>query len=510
MSLWSDITAKLFGPKPIEPVVTTPQQSADSATTSKVEIISESFIPPGLSIGSVIPKERAAANSMSIRKTVAKYGRVDFPPGRIQLTDDIRLHSGCEINGFPSRQTPTTIGPMQESANVAARGDNGEWFSVFNTNVPAGNNPRVGERYGIPEGPSHNVTIKNLVIDCAFDDQINDNHGSKTTCQGVSIEGCGIRLSNVKIVNPARGFGGGECFPIRIAAPQERVYGASRTIVLGCEVTDPGYAGKTHNGGAGYEITCITVAGSPGNIIENPLIAHCRVYDMKRDSKQPSPIHAFHTAYTRGALITGNYVADVDGVGYYVDTGRSWNTSISGNKFLGVYRGVFLNAMSDFVQTDMEISGNTIQMFENTPGWMMDAPPAGIILQRSGAGMSAFNSIHFEGNRIIGRKANFKGIGSLGYYPRGFYFRFDNKASATNLSVFRNTIDVPGFDSGIGKDYYPQQPDSMAIYFASKSAWDASNPMVRCVDNRNPLGSPLMTTVVDEGFKPWQQVKQLA
>ena len=503
MSLWDDLVNSLKPKQVQQPVAETKPQ---------VEIVNQTFIPPGIKPG-VATLAQADANTAGIRQTLAKYGRFDLPPGRYSIGNDIRIASGNEINGLGNSEAPSCLVPVASSKYIAERGDvvgGGEWFSVIQTNLQAGSNPRVGERYGLPEGPSHNVSISNLLIDCAFDNQVKDAQSrSKTTVQAIAIEGCGISLKNVDVVHAARGLGGGECFPIRVVAPQARVYVSARTTVERCSVSDPGRAKTTHNGGAGFEITCITVAGSPGNIIENPIIKECRVFGMPRNSSQPSPVHAYHTAYTRGAVVADNYAADVDGVGYYVDTGRSWHTSLARNQFLRVHKGVFLNAVTDFCVTDMDIRHNTIELMDTTPGWLMDNPPAGIVMQHTaayGAAALRFDRVHAEGNTIIGRGGNLTGVGSMGYYPRGFYWRFDNRASARNLSAFRNTIDVPLFDVN---PYYFQWSHSLALYFATLSAWDKTNPMVKAYGNSAPSGSKIAVTVVDDSFKPALSVEQL-
>jgi len=501
MSFWDDLVGSLK-PKQVQQPVAEAQP--------QVEIVNQVIIPKGVKPG-VATLSQADANTAGCRQALAQYGRCDLPPGRFSIGNDIRLASGNVFNGLGTPENPSCLVPIASSKYVAERGDvpgGGEWFAVLQTNLAAGSNPRVGERYGLPEGPSHNVTVSNLLIDCAFDNQVKDGQGrSKTTVQGVAIEGCGVKLRGVDVVHAARGLGGGECFPIRIVAPQSRVVTVTRSEIVDCSVSDPGRAKATHNGGAGYEITCITVAGSPGNIIENPVIRGCRVFGMPRNSGQPSPVHAFHTAYTRGAQVVDNYAVDVDGVGYYVDTGRSWHTALNRNQFLRVHKGVFLNAVTDFCITDMEIKENVISLLDVTPGWAMDNPPAGILLQHTaGSAALRFDRVHSEGNAIIGRAGNFTGVGSLGYYPRGFYWRLDNRASGRNLTAYRNTIDVPLFDAN---PYYFQWKDSLAMYFATVAAWDKADPMVKAYGNLTPSGSKMAVTVVDGSFKPALSVDQL-
>ena len=462
------------------------------ANVPAVEIVSESVLPK-VALGYVHPAD-AAQNTIAIRKWVAKAGRCDMPPGLVQIDNDIRVASGNQIRGLGTPDNPSIIQVVPGSPAVAARGPAGAWYSIFQSNTAEA--ALVGDTFGLPIGPAHGVSISNLVLDCGFDEQVKDAQGRfQTTTQAVSIEGTGLVVEDVTTRNHAKGKGGGECFPIRMFAPVVKCTEGRAARLSRIRCSHVGSAGQTHPGAGGDEITLFSLVGSPANMLVAPVIEDCVVTGLKRGPSQPSPIHVFHLAYHLGGSVRHNTVLDSDATCVYTDTGRSRFARVHGNTFANVHRGVFWNAMTDFLAEDFSIDGNQIEIYRDKPAWNVNATPAGILLQAMGT--PSFARGQFAGNVIRAAGGDF---GSQHFYSRGIYLEVRAKRDALGLVARDNLIDV--LQPPVGPFYPAGWKSLLALYISNQAGWDSVTPCLRAWGNRDSSGVLLPVTVVDSGYIP--------
>ena len=472
------------------------------ANVPAVEIVSESVVP-NVQVGA-LNQSNAPWNTVQIRKTLSQKGRCDLPPGLVQIDNDIRVASGNQIRGLGNPDNPSIIQVVPGSPAVAARGPAGAWYSIFQSNTAAG--ALVGDTFGLPVGPAHEVTIQNLVLDCGFDEQTRvagSQSASPTTCQAISIEGLGLVVEDVETRNHAKGKGGGECFPIRMWAPQVKCTEVRTARLSRIRCSHIGSAGSTHTGAGGDEITLFSLVGSPANLLVAPVIEDCVVTGLKRGPSQPSPIHVFHTTYSIGDTVRNNTVLDSDATCVYRDTGRSRFSRVTGNIFSNVHRGVSFNAVSDFDAREFDISDNVIFLLNGQPIWNVNATPAGILFQRMGLSGVGFVGGTFSGNRIA---APYGPFGTQQFYGRGIYLELRSKTDAAALVARDNLIDV--LQPSVGTYYPPGWKSLLAIYIANQAAWDPTTPCLRAWGNRDSSGLMLPVTVVDSGYIPRLSVPQ--
>ncbi len=474
---------------------------ADNAPA--IEIVSESVLP-GVTLGNY-GIVTARLNSVEIRKTLARKSRCDMPPGLVQIDNDIRIASGNQIRGLGTSDNPSVIQVVPGSPAVAARGPAKAWYSLFQSNTAAG--PLVGDTFGLPVGPAHGVSISNLMLDCGFDEQSRDAQGRMlTTTQAISIEGTGIVAEDVVIRNCGKGLGGGECFAVRMFAPSGAAAEPRSSWLSRIRCSHIGSAVQTHAGAGGDEITLFSLVGSPANLLVAPVIENCVVANLKRGPSQPSPIHVFHTAYCVGDVVRNNTVLDSDATCVYRDTGRSRASRVTDNLFMGVHRGVFLNAVTDFWSQDFSIDGNRIELYADKPSWIISGTPAGILLQSTGG--PSFVRGQFAGNVIRGMGGDF---GAQHFYSRGIYLELRSKTDAAGLVARDNLIDV--LQPPVGPYYnFPMGVGMIAklgLYVANLTAWDVANPCLRSWGNRDSSGVLLPITITDAGYIPRLSVSQV-
>lgn len=462
-----------------------------AANIPSVEIVSESVVP-GLRMGAG-NLVNAVANTSAIRRALAEKGRVDLPPGLIQIDNDIRVASGNQIRGLGTSDNPSILQVLPGSPTVAARGPAKAWYSIFQSNTASA--PLVGDTFGLPIGPANGVTIRDLVLDCGFDQQIKDAQGRMpTTTQAISIEGLGMVAEDVTIRNCGKGVGGGECFAVRMFAPALKASEprTSRLSRMRCEHI--GQAAATHAGAEGDEITLFSLVGAPANLLIAPVIENCVVSGLKRGPSQPSPIHVFHTTYSVGDIVRHNTVMNSDATCVYRDTGQSIASRVRSNLFFNVHRGVFWNSMTDFLVRDFSIDGNRIELYSEKPAWNVNGTPAGILLQANG---TSFVRGQFASNVIVGIGGDF---GTQHFFTRGIYLELRGRNDAITLVARDNLIDVAQPPSG---PYYPAGwRGLLSLYVANQGAWDPATPCMRAWGNRDSTGYRMPITVTDSGYIP--------
>lgn len=451
--------------------------------------------------------DKAQANTEAIRRTLAKYGRVDLPPGPINIDNDIRVSSGNVIQGLGTPSNPTEIRVLPGSPAIDARSSSASWYSIIQSNTASNDQLLIGPTFGLPVGPAVGVTVRNLVLNAGFDDQIKDVQGRmKTTCQAISIQGTSALIEDVTLKNVAKGFTGGECFPVRIFSPADGPCVEPRPSRINrCKIGHIGQAGNSHTGGGGDEITIFSIVGSKTNTIMRPVIENCEVRDLKRSPTQPSPIQVLHTAYCIGAEIRGNSVLDSDAVGYYQDTGQSRSTRIHDNLFSNIFRGIYLNAATDFQARGLSVDNNTIDIYSTQPDWKVNGPPAAILLQKTSDSSLAFVQSWFTNNRISARLGPF---GALAFYSRGLYLELREKSHAQALVFANNIIDVLMPTDDADGHYPPTWPSLLSIYVANMFGWDVDNNCLRAWNNRDSTGFMPKITVTDDKYIPKLAIPQ--
>ena len=478
--------------------------SADAiqAEASRVEIVNQIISAP-VKLGIVSPAD-AAENTKLIRQTVARYGRFDFDPGLVMIDNDIRVASGNQFHGLGNPSNPSVIKVVPKSPAIAARNAAKAWYSIFQSNTDPGSLAGlVGNTFGLPVGPAHGVTIRNLTLDAGYDEQQASISGSfLTTTEAVSLCGTGLVMEDCILRNVAKGLSGGECFAVRVFAPGNgRCIEArpSRLSRISCDHV--GSAVSTHPGAGGDEITLLSIVGSADNTVTAPVIQDCLIRGLKRSPQQPSPIHCLHTAYAYGADVRNNTVLDCDGVGYYQDTGTNLNFRLRGNLFRNVHRGVFLNAITDFGFADFEIVDNVLSTYAYRPTWNVSSTPASILFQKISPGGIGLVGGLIARNRISGQ------IGDLGtqhFYPRGLYLEIRNGKDVQDLVFRDNQLDIL---QPPASPYYPVGWKGVLSIYATQSGWTADS--LRAWNNRDVKGFLPPITLVDSGYIPKLAISQL-
>lgn len=471
----------------------------------KAEVTSQSFIPK-LKLGPVLPSD-AQANTVAIRQQLAKTNKVSIPPGRVEVDGDIRVASESIIEGLGTNLNPSEIAVVTGSPTVLLRSSAHCWYSVFQSNTdPTGAEALVGPTFGLPIGPAHNVTIRNLKINASFNSQRTTLAGIfPTTCEAVSIEGTGLLAENVTVAGTARGVEGGECFPIRVYASENNKNTETRpSVIRNCRMNSVGQAGSTHVGGPGHEITFFSIVGSKMNIINNPIIEGCIIDGIQRSAAQPSPLQVLHTAYCNNAVLRDNVVSNSDAICYYQDTGTNYRTVLRDNLFVNVFRGIFLNAVSDFYMSDMLVTNNVFEIYKTKPSWNVNATPAAILLQKTDTSpTTGFNRCQFVNNTISAPTGSF---GTQLFYTRGLYLELRNPSHASRLVFANNIVDVPLAGTGV---WYPQGWRSLlSIYVSNISAWNSNNPCLHAWDNRDSSGFLPALTLTDGSYIPKLSIPQ--
>lgn len=443
---------------------------------------------------------QADANTRAFRDCQKRFGKVDPGSGEYFFSQDLRAVSGLKLNGTGIDSTILSVLP--NNPEVEARGKNGEWFSLINTNTAA--STRIGDVTGLPYGDSNNVEISNLTINGNYNLQKKDSQGRfNTTVQSVFLQGSNNKITNVKSIGCARGVGGGECFQLRLTFGPNTV-GTKGGEIVGCEVTDVGHCGATHNGGGGYEISCITVSGYQGKLaygikIKNNIVRGIPVIA----GKQNSTPHAITCSAAINPIITDNLVENVDGNAFYVDSWASDGMIIKNNDFIKVWRGLFFNAYGDaqnpvsLVVNNAIIESNNVILRSNTPTDVkVPAPFVGIMVNSpTYLEYPVFSNILFAKNYIRGTGAIMGTAFPEPFYSRGMYFTLNHKNQYQNIRVARNIIDTP--DIKVGSSYYPK-PGCLSLYYAS--AADTYTSELTFAGNEDSKGNALLGMVTKPDF----------
>lgn len=430
-------------------------------------------------------------NTNAFRLCQSKYGKIDIGPGEYFFSNDIRVASDLKVNG--AGIDTTVLSTLPNNPVIEERGKNGEWYSLFNTNTAQ--STRIGDVYGVPFGDSNNVEIKNLTINGNYNKQKTDSQSRfYTTIQSIFLQGSNNKVKNVKSIGCARGLGGGECFQIRLTFGPNTV-GSKGGEVTGCEVTDVGYCGATHNGGGGYEISCITVSGYKDKLAYGVKVANNIVRGIPIISgKQNSSINALCCSGAESPIICDNLVEKVDGSGFYVDSWYSNGMLIKNNYFNKVWRGIFLNAYGDssnpvsLKMDNLIIKGNDINLVSETPKeTKVNSPFIGIMVNSpTYLEYGLFSNLSIYQNTIKG----FGGIMGTAFpepfFSRGIYFVINHKNQYSNVKVTQNIIDTP--DMKQGSPYYPDS-GCLSLYFYGTN--DTLTSEIVVSENKNSNGKLL-------------------
>lgn len=447
---------------------------------------------------------QADANTKAFRDCYKKYGKVNPGSGEYFFSQDLRAITNLKINGAGIDTTVLSVLP--NNPEVEARGKNGEWFSLINTNTAA--STRIGDVSGLPYGDSNNVEISNLTINGNYNKQKQDSSGKYlTTIQSVFLQGSNNKITNVKSVGCARGVGGGECFQLRLTFGPDTI-GTKGGEITGCEVTDVGYCGATHNGGGGYEISCITVSGYQGKIAYGIKIKNNIIRGIPQiTGKQNSSINAISCSAADFPIISDNLVSKVDGNGFYVDSWLTNGLIVKNNDFENVWRGIFLNAYGDATNPVSLVVNNAI--FENNNVLLRSETPKDTKVAAPFAGILVNSPTYLEYpifNNLLIIKNYIRGTGAImgtafpePFFSRGVYYEVNHPKQYLNNRVIRNIIDTP--DIKVGSLYYPE-PGCLSLYYHGVSD---ITPELSFFSNENSNGKLLkgMVCKPDYTWSKW-------
>lgn len=493
MGTWNDILNGIG-------LGTTPVATAPIQTASVTE---QSFNPDTFG-AKANNQANAAANTKAFRDCQKKYGKVNPGPGEYFFQQDLRAITNLKLDGAGIDTTVLSVLP--NNPEVEARGKNGEWFSLINTNTAP--STRIGDVAGLPFGDSNNVEISNLTINGNYNKQNLDAKGRfNTTVQSVFLQGSNNKITNVKSIGCARGVGGGECFQLRLTFGPDTV-GTKGGEIVGCEVTEVGYCNNTHNGGGGYEISCITVSGYQSKLAYGIKIKNNIIRGIPQiTGKQNSSINGICCSAAESPIVSDNLVQNVDGNGFYVDSWASDGMIIKNNDFIKVWRGIFLNAYGDasnpvsLVINNGIIEGNNVILRSETPkDTKVGAPFVGIMVNSpTYLEYPVFNNLLITKNIIRGTGAIVGTAFPEAFYSRGIYYEINHPKQYLNNKVVRNIIDTP--DIKAGSPYYPEA-GCLSLYFHGVSD---ITPELSFAANENSAGKLLkgMVTKPDFNWSKW-------
>ena len=477
--------------------------SGSSGTSSTSVSVTEQYFNPN-SFGAkpnIATNDTAISNTKAFRDCQLKYGKIDVSPGEYFFSNDVRVNSNLKVNG--SGIDTTVLSVLPNSSDVEARGRNGEWFSLFNTNTAP--STRIGDVTGLSYGDSNNVEISNLTINGNYNKQKTDANGKYyTTVQSIFLEGYNNKVRNVKMIGNARGLGGGECFQTRLTFGPNTPNNSKGGEITGCEVTEIGYCNYTHNGGGGYEISCLTVSGHKdkkayGVKIKNNIIHKMNVID----GKQHSSLNGICCSAAENPVITDNVVQRFDGNGFYVDSWESDGMIIKNNNFINVWRGMFFNFYGDVFNpvslgvNNAIIDNNNIVLQSITPtDTKVPAPFAGILFNSPTIlNKAVLNNLLVTKNNIQGYNAILGNVAPEPYFSRGIYLIQAGSKQFLKTRIFRNIIDTP--DIKVGSNFYPESSCLSLYYFGSS---DILSSDVNCYVNETSNGKLLKMMVCKSDY----------
>jgi hypothetical protein len=363
--------------------------------------------------------------------------------------------------------------------------------------------------------PSDEVVIRNLTIDCGFDESVL----KRVTRKAIWLTGANNLVERVEVIN----FGVGapqhispprpaECFVIALqlttsspASDSDRIMGT----IQDCVITDPG-----HNGNVNYlgynpaEITCLLIQGESnsklglGGVIRRNKVYNCKYDNSGQSTGQKSPLHGITIAQCTAAEILDNEVVNFDGTGVLIMSCRHEDTIVRANRFLNVGKGIQLAVTKadgrlpadDPYHVRARVTGNTVLLgkYKNVYGdWLqgIGAIIAPGILESPVK--NRLEDLIIEHNFVRG----VKGDQTENKDCFGVVLHMDTPIF-NSFVVQRNVLEVPaaGGDPSLGTAY------ENALVWINKLTYCQDKAKVR--DNRNLVGNELRLKILDYGTTP--------
>lgn len=384
----------------------------------------------------------------AIRACLAAYNRVDLGPNTyiVQSFGGAGsaipiFNSGALLQGAGMDSTIIKL-----KANASGPPVSTNWFSMIQNATWVGANPVA----------VNDCVFRDFTLDCNFDNQ----SGKPCTIAGINIVGSHNVAERIKVIHFGVGVTNYECFVLYF-----QMWSGSTDMrgsrISGCEITDPG-----SRAGSIAELSLFAISSYPGavpdydNIQQQPIIENCRAYNVRCSSTQTSIVHAISLSGVQNAIVRGNQVTDVDGVGFYIQNYHNVGILVENNIFWNVHYGVNFVCAEEVVSGSPAISvvendtwikdavfrGNifrTLDTFDAT--WAIPHSCVGAFLYQGAhqhkAGAAHYNpmdGVIFDSNLFIGRSFL---VGAARSYPQGVHILTD---STNYLVTFKNNIfDVP-------------------------------------------------------------------
>ena len=418
----------------------------------------------------------------------------------------IILESDYKIEGSGKDKTKVLLlGGTNPNSGVKG----GEHFNIFHN----GNYNRSAE----------NVEIRDMTIDCNFDNQ--DKHA---TISAIHVRGGSALIEHLNL----RRFGTGhdpltgrtaEAFVVaQRLVYKDKTSSRKNATMRDLDFTEPGMNGDIE--GHVAEITLIAIGGAhnfsnsnkdpdfdPTNGGENEnnwwpawggLVENIYVHDMRFDpAKQKSPYHAITYGNCKGMMIRNNRIERYDGSSVFVMSWWNKNTTITKNEFIDVYSGLVLHVKGSEGKPIQNPVHDGVEFFDNT---IKIGRPMGKIYTPTGIQLNGqniddrigFRNIVIRNNKIEGHHyVNAKG---KDIYPPGISFDI-LKANYKNLVVKDNVLEFPDYSP---EKQVPQEPYSMAMVFYSLERWQQDKKSGNIVfrNNKNKAGMLLKPMVSNFTF----------